>query len=443
MLRRANSARISSKKKSPLRDSFSNVNTQRTLWPRKTVSFPEDPVTRVKKYAKGETISFPSPTSSGDENSILSMHASPEAQWSSPTQAEQEAYLDEQMKDISTSPAPSETDLSSILLEMAMEDQPAGRRGSRRSARKAEEEAALAMKEAEEEEEKARQAEEEQARIDKEAAEEEAKRAASFRRMPSEPVIQPLCAEWEVKVTAALARPMNAQVAHSVTATPISRRDIGRVVPQAGRDPANGWLNDEVINAYLQATVHHIHEKAKHRRGQTPIMHAFNPFFWSNLDEYGPEKVARWAGKAKFGGATLLNVEQIFIPINRGGNHWTLAVVSPTSRTIEIFDSMHGSSAGPIGKIRAWLARELGIAYHAEEWKVMEDPAHRGKGKGPTQDNSSDCGVFTVTTAKMVALGVHPMAVSAEDMPLQRRRIVAELMNGGFSGAFEPNVVFS
>ncbi|KAK4696496.1 hypothetical protein P7C71_g1424, partial [Lecanoromycetidae sp. Uapishka_2] len=350
-----------------------------------------------------------------------------------------------------TDSAIPEPDVATLMGEIALEATPknkiAGRRGDKRSAKKARsaeklraEKAAklAAKKEQAAKAEAAQRAEEERAAAEERALREKARQ----RRMPVGNVIQPLPAQWDDLITAALAKPMNAQVATSSTATPILRSDIGRVLPQAGKDPANGWLNDEVINAYLQAVVQHAHTASNHRRGATPKMHAFNPFFWSNLNEFGPEKVSRWAAKAKIGGDALLKVDHVFIPVNRGGNHWTIAVVSPSTRMIEYFDSFHGRSYEVVGKIEDWLRYELKDLYHHEEWTEVEDPALPGQGKGPRQHNMSDCGVFAVTTAKMVALGVDPMAVSARDMALQRRRIVAELLNGGFTGDFEPQIVF-
>ena len=120
-----------------------------------------------------------------------------------------------------------------------------------------------------------------------------------------------------------------------------------------------------------------------------------------------------------------------------------MVVVSPVRKTIEVFDSMHGDSRDKVATTKLWLKGELGRSYVESEWTVVEDPVYRGRGKGPTQNNINDCGVFAVTTAKMIVLGVDPMAVSAGDMPLQRRRLVAELLNGGFSGEFEPRVVFN
>lgn len=54
------------------------------------------------------------------------------------------------------------------------------------------------------------------------------------------------------------------------------------------------------------------------------------------------------------------------------------------------------------------------------------------------QDNGSDCGVFLLTNAKAIALGIEPTAFGAQDTILLRRKIVAEIMNGGLHGELSP-----
>ena len=319
----------------------------------------------------------------------------------------------------------------------------------RKEKAQAEERARIEKEEAEEKarvervlaEEKARQDQAEAEARKRKEAEEEEERKKNARRMPVEKVIQSLTEDWDAKVTAALAQGLTKQVAANARGNPITRRDIGFVLPQprSGDNPS-GWLNDVIIEAYLLAVVDHANRDQ--RRGQIPKQHAFNNFFYNNLKDGAVDKVLRWTKRAKMGGKDLLQVEWVFIPVNVGGAHWTLLAVSPTRKTIEYFDSLHGSASNPVRNIKVWLKAELGSAYNDEEWKVLEDPLRVGKGKGPSQSNSSDCGVFTVTTAKMVSLGVDPMAVSASDMPMQRRRLVAELLHGSFTGEFEPKIVF-
>ena len=302
-----------------------------------------------------------------------------------------------------------------------------------------------ARKDKEEAEEKARREKEEaeeRARIKAEEEEEERKTSAG-RRMPIEKVVQSLPPGWDEKVRINMAKGMREQLAMTSVGNPLTRRDFGMVLPQPGTgDDPSGWLNDEIISGYLQAVVDHGHRAMGHPRGAKPRMHAFNPFFYTTLKDRGYDAVKRWSSRAKIGGNDLKNVEYVFIPCNPSRSHWTLVVVSPVRKTIEVFDSMHGSSSDKVNTTKSWLKGELGRSYVESEWTVIEDPGHPGRGKGPVQNNANDCGVFAITTAKMVVLGVNPMAVSAEDMPLQRRRLVAELLNGGFSGEFEPRIVF-
>ena len=312
----------------------------------------------------------------------------------------------------------------------------------RREAIAAEEKARKDKEEAEEKARKEKEEAEERARIKAEEEEEERKRSAG-RRVPVEKVIQSLPPGWDEKLRINMAKGMREQLAMTSVGNPLTRRDFGMVLPQPGTgDDPSGWLNDEIISGYLQAVVDHGHRAMGHPRGAKPKMHAFNPFFYTTLRDRGYDAVKRWSSRAKIGGNDLKNVEYVFIPCNPSRSHWTLVLVSPVRKTIEVFDSMHGSSLDKVNTTKSWLKGELGRSYVDSEWTVLEDPERPGRGKGPVQNNANDCGVFAVTTAKMVVLGVDPMAVSAADMPMQRRRVVAELLNGGFSGEFEPRVVF-
>ena len=66
-----------------------------------------------------------------------------------------------------------------------------------------------------------------------------------------------------------------------------------------------------------------------------------------------------------------------------------------------------------------------------EEWTVLDTPS-------PQQDNGSDCGVFLLSTAKAIGLGLEPSVYGPRDIPTLRKKIVAELLNGGLEGEFDP-----
>ena len=303
-------------------------------------------------------------------------------------------------------------------------------RAAEEKARKEQEEAEAAAKKARLEKEKA----EEEARLAKEA--EDDRKRQNLREVPVEPVIQPLTADWEAKVESAMAKQRNHVLAQTSTGTSLTRKDFGTLYPQQGKDPASGWLNDEIIMAYLQAVVDYGRDISDYKDGDIPKYHAFNTFFFKNIRDKGVQSVKRWATRAKIGGKSLESVEHVFIPVHSGA-HWTLLIVSPIARTIEYYDSMGGAGVPFTKAAREWLKQEMGKAYKEEEWTVVLP-----EGGGPQQSNGSDCGVFTVTTAKMVLLRIDPAAYSCEDIPLQRKRMVAELMNGGFTEDFEPRFTF-
>lgn len=292
-------------------------------------------------------------------------------------------------------------------------------------------------REAEEAARKAKEAEE-TARRKREAEAEEERRKQGVRRIPKEKIILPLDARWRASVQQALDTPNMRQVLVTLASgATLTRKDIGTLKVVLGRDPAHGWLNDEIIAACLQQVVDYGLKISHHKAGETPKYHAFNTFFYKNLRDKGAQSVKRWASRAKVGKENLLKVERVFIPVHQGA-HWTLLVVSPLARTIEYFDSLGGHAGSYIQNAKLWLTEELGKEWKGEEWTVPTG----SYGAGPRQTNGSDCGVFTCTTARMVVLGVDPMSYGGDDMELQRSRMVAELLNGGLKGDFEPKVVF-
>lgn len=254
------------------------------------------------------------------------------------------------------------------------------------------------------------------------------------RRIPMGELIQPLDAKWEQCVYNAMATPGMLEVlATTSNGCKLTRRDLGTLKVVKGRDPPRGWLNDEVISACLQHVVDYGLRKSNHKIGETPKYHAFNTFFYKNLREKGIQSIRSWATRAKIGKENLLSVERLFIPVH-SGRHWSLIVVSPIGHTIEYFDSLGGPAHPYILNMAVWLRAELGKLFKEDEWTVPTGSL----GAGPQQSNDSDCGVFTCTNARMVLLGLDPMEYEGSDSEIQRTRMVAELLNGGLKGDFEP-----
>ena len=224
--------------------------------------------------------------------------------------------------------------------------------------------------------------------------------------------IKPLSEAWEAKVDDALKH------GHGR----LQARDFQKIVPPMGRAGIDAWLNDESINEYLSLVTKHANKDIKPR--STPRMHAFSTFFYTSLKTGGYKKVARWAKRANLAGTALLDVEKIFIPINPNQSHWTLAVIQPRLQLITHYNSLGSGNKAYLDVICEWLKGELGSSFNKDDWEL--DYA----AESPQQMNGSDCGVFTVTTAKQIMLGISPMTYGASDIPTQRRRMVAELVNG-------------
>ncbi|PGG96034.1 hypothetical protein GX51_08020 [Blastomyces parvus] len=246
----------------------------------------------------------------------------------------------------------------------------------------------------------------------------------SLLRSPEVPYVKHLTANWEAKVDRAMALSDKSEVGTTPRGDPLTRKSLSTCYTK------RQWLNDEVINAYLELIVDHARQEAGNSgRHDKPKYHAFSTYFFSNLRDKGYESVRRWATRAKIGGEKLLDVETVFVPIH-DRDHWTLMVVRPAARTIEHFDSLGSPSLRHIATAKEWLRGELGDLFVEEEWRVLPSIS-------PQQNNGSDCGVFLLTTAKLVSLG-KPLRYGARDIPEIRKRIVAELMNGGFFGDFDP-----
>ena len=306
--------------------------------------------------------------------------------------------------------------------------------------RKAVEEKIKAAAEAEKEKKRQAKRKAEEAARAKKAAEAEAAAAAAAKKK----IVRPLSAEADLKVSKAMATQNKSSVLAQARGVELSRKDFGTVLPQSNARDGIGWLNDEIVNAYVGAAVDRQLEKIgfdrKKMGGQAPPLHAFNTNWYNTISSKGVQAVARWSKRAKLEGAKLLEVEQILFPIN-DGNHWTLLSVSGTKKQIWYLDSLGGKGKKYLETAKEWLKMELKEKYVADDWEVVGGGDERKRGidwTSPRQDNGVDCGVFTCFNALAVVRGVVPSeAYSSQDMLDARKQVVGTLLEGGFSGEFD------
>ncbi|EEY17305.1 conserved hypothetical protein [Verticillium alfalfae VaMs.102] len=265
------------------------------------------------------------------------------------------------------------------------------------------------------------------------AAEAEKKRADAEKllktgglRPPHKPMVAPLSDDWLRKVEASVTR-QGASVARTFEGTELTPRDFARVVPPTE------WLNDEIVNGTLLWLDRFINLAAgvSDTRSANRKCLALSSFIWKRIQDAGPGSTGRALRRFGVSKANFGDLDTVLLPVCEN-SHWTLIVVRPKMRTIAHMDSL--SVAGSASKLKlaqAWVKAVLEENFIEAEWRVVRHDA-------PRQTNGYDCGVHTITNGMCIALGLNAIDTYASDeMPLQRLRIAAMLLNGGFSKDFD------
>jgi hypothetical protein len=281
----------------------------------------------------------------------------------------------------------------------------------------------VAAKRRAEEEERARKAEEKAKR----EAEEKLRRSGDL-RPPKQRLVTPLGESWVQRVKETHYEPGHVDLATTADRVGLKKRDFDQVVP------ATVWLNDEIVNGSLNWVDKYVNTSAgiKDVKKQDRKCLALGSFFWKTmLVKNGGIGTERSLGRMGVTPKNFLSIDTVLIPVCEN-DHWTLVVVRPSKRTVSHMDSLDPrGGAHKIAIVVTWLKALLKGDYNAEEWRMVRFEA-------PLQTNYYDCGVHTITNGICVALGVSPIeAYSSSDMPLQRQRIAAMLLNGGFHDDFD------
>lgn len=204
----------------------------------------------------------------------------------------------------------------------------------------------------------------------------------------------------------------------------LETKDLGSVLPSDFNGPSHGWLNDEIINGYIQLLVDQYKAKVGYvhkRGGPAPPIHAFPSQFWTSASD-DIKKVGKWAFRKQMGGRHLLDVELLLIPFCVG-SHWRLIAIKPKAKTVEYLDSLYDLNNNITNLVFEYLKQELGSLFVQSEWSVVKDHSQK-------QLNSSDCGVFTCLNALALIKGEGPDRIDVDNgMLLGRRHIAASVIS--------------
>ncbi len=174
------------------------------------------------------------------------------------------------------------------------------------------------------------------------------------------------------------------------------------------------WLNDEVINFYMNM----ICERSK-EHDNWPNVYAYNTFFYSKIIQSGHAPVRRWTRKVD-----IFSYDLLLIPVHLG-MHWCLAAVDFAKPGIYYYDSMGGNNTACLEAVSKYLEDE-----HKDKKKQPYDTSKFTKEivkDIPQQNNSSDCGMFACKFAEYLSRRAK-ITFDQEDMPYFRTRMVYEIV---------------
>ena len=202
--------------------------------------------------------------------------------------------------------------------------------------------------------------------------------------------------------------------AHNI---PITRKDL---------DTLRGlnWLNDEIINFYLQMIVERNKNANKEKYPNIPDkwakVYAMNTLFLRKLMTTGYSTISFWTKKVD-----IFSFDKILVPVHLDV-HWCLAVIDLKKKGVYFYDSMGSDKTDILKKLLEYLKQE-----HMDKKKSEFDTSGfklQNVKDIPRQMNGSDCGMFTLKYAEYLSRNAG-ITFTQEDMPYFRRRIVYEIVN--------------
>lgn len=228
----------------------------------------------------------------------------------------------------------------------------------------------------------------------------------------------PLVAKEEEDISLALFDGSSSEVlvTHESSNIVITREVLQCLSPGA-------WLNDEVINLYLEL----LKEREKREPKKFLKCHFFSTFFYKKLISgkhgYDFKAVKRWTTQRKLGYA-LSECDKIFVPIHKE-IHWCLAVINVKDESLQYLDSLGGLDNYALKMLARYLADEV----KDKNAKTIDTQYWRKESVDdlPLQKNGWDCGMFMLKYADFYSRGLK-LCFGQEHMAYFRKRTALEIL---------------
>ncbi|WBW73657.1 SUMO deconjugating enzyme Ulp1 [Schizosaccharomyces osmophilus] len=173
------------------------------------------------------------------------------------------------------------------------------------------------------------------------------------------------------------------------------------------------WLNDEVINFYMNL----LSDRSR-SDSSLPRVHVYNTFFYTTLQRKGYAGVRRWARKASM---KIADFDCVLVPVHLDV-HWCMAAINKKKKRFEYWDSLAGSPGKVFDLLKEYYVAETKGSVDITDWENYVDH------NSPKQQNGYDCGVFACKTAECLAREV-PLQFSQRNMPELRLRMAASIID--------------
>ncbi|KAM0850588.1 hypothetical protein ACQ4PT_052979 [Festuca glaucescens] len=185
----------------------------------------------------------------------------------------------------------------------------------------------------------------------------------------------------------------------------------------------HGWLNDEVINLFLEL----LKERGIREPKRSLKCHFFNTFFYKKLacgkNGYDYKSVKRWTTCRKLG-YELIECDKIFVPVHQNV-HWCLAIINMKAKTLQYLDSLGGNDPRVPSMLARYIVEEVKDKSNKEvdinSWtEEVVDCI-------PLQQNGYDCGMFMLKYMDFLSRGAS-LSFGQEHMEYFRKRTVKEII---------------
>ncbi|XP_018497652.1 sentrin-specific protease 1-like [Galendromus occidentalis] len=218
--------------------------------------------------------------------------------------------------------------------------------------------------------------------------------------------IPPISEEMILVIKEAFRSPAS-QVLVDVSRQAVTRADLETLL-------GLNWLNDAIINVYLNLIVNRSKEAQK-----LPKVYAFNTFFLTRYIEMGYSAVRRWTRRDDIFAHDIL-----LVPVHLG-MHWCMAIVDLRVKQIKYMDSMGGRNDACLATLLEYLSQEMSDKKNSQldagQWLLTNIQ------NLPQQQNGSDCGMFALKYADFAAKDAE-INFTQNDMPYFRRRMMFEIL---------------